>query len=221
MPQGDRELVMKAQKGDMGAFNTLCERYYHRCLNFALNLVRDKKDAEDVCQEAFIYAFEHFSSDFEYRGESSFRSWLGTVVWNKIRASWKKQGLENRRLVSLDKPLDEEENTKIRHDKLPAPVILPNGKLETREAAEIVDELIGRLSEVNRIVAVLYREGFSVGEISKKLDIIPDTIRQRRHRAHRKLRELIVSNPKLLDELSDLYPDIFPGFLSQEKRDEE
>src|SRR5262245_16621800 len=53
----DRDLILRAQKGDEEAFAGLVERYKKRAYWVAYNLVNDEDEAKDVSQEAFIRVF--------------------------------------------------------------------------------------------------------------------------------------------------------------------
>ena len=76
----DLELVRRAQAGDSDAFGDLVDRNRRAVFRAALAAVGSAADADDVAQEAFVTAFRMLSS---FRGDSSFRTWLLTIAWNK------------------------------------------------------------------------------------------------------------------------------------------
>src|ERR1044071_3579305 len=55
--EGDRELILRAQRGDGGAFRELVERHRRRAFAIAIGLVRDEEDALEIVQEAFFRVY--------------------------------------------------------------------------------------------------------------------------------------------------------------------
>ncbi len=82
------DLVARARAGDRDAYDRLFELAADRALLFVrLRLgpaLRDKVDALDVLQEAYLEAHQAFPR-FEYRGRASFSRWLCRSIVNRIR----------------------------------------------------------------------------------------------------------------------------------------
>jgi RNA polymerase sigma-70 factor (ECF subfamily) len=76
----DAELVALARGGDSGAFDQLVTRHQAAAYRAALAALRSREDAEEVAQDAFVRAW---LSLHRFRGDSSFRTWLLTIVWNR------------------------------------------------------------------------------------------------------------------------------------------
>ena len=53
----DRYLVLRAQDGDINAFEQLVERYQGRLFRTAYMIVRNRHDSEDIVQETLIQAW--------------------------------------------------------------------------------------------------------------------------------------------------------------------
>src|SRR5512136_3104099 len=75
----DRALVERATRGDREAFGALVQRHQDRVFNLAYQVVRNREDALDVAQEAFVKAFAALSS---FKGEASFTTWIHRIVVN-------------------------------------------------------------------------------------------------------------------------------------------
>lgn len=76
----DEKLVLHVQSGELEAFNTLYERYFH----VVFTRVRYKipeQDVEDLTQEIFISMMKSIKN---FRGESRFSTWFRTLVNRKI-----------------------------------------------------------------------------------------------------------------------------------------
>ncbi len=77
----DLDLRSSALKGDKIALEQLIERHYKFIYNVALKTVLEPADAEDVTQEIIIKLITNLSN---FRGDSSFRTWLYRIVTNHI-----------------------------------------------------------------------------------------------------------------------------------------
>jgi RNA polymerase sigma-70 factor, ECF subfamily len=99
----DHALVEQASRGDAAAFEALVSRHHQAALRAALAALGSATDADDVAQEAWIQAHARLA---DFRGESSFRTWLLTIVWNKALDRRRQVGRWLQRLVSLTEPAD-------------------------------------------------------------------------------------------------------------------
>jgi RNA polymerase sigma factor (sigma-70 family) len=77
----DAELVQRAGAGDRRAFEDLVARHASAARATAHRMGAGD-DADDVVQDAFVKAYLRLA---DYRGESSFRSWILAIVANETR----------------------------------------------------------------------------------------------------------------------------------------
>src|SRR5687767_15933164 len=75
----DQALVERSQGGDLAAFEALVEKYRQRVWRLAFNVVRDREEAWDVAQEAFVRAWQALG---KFRGQSAFYTWLFRITMN-------------------------------------------------------------------------------------------------------------------------------------------
>jgi len=75
----DKELILKAQGGDMMAFEQLVYRYDKQVLSMAASYVNSSEDAKDIYQEVFLRVFRSLKK-FELRSE--FSTWLFRITTN-------------------------------------------------------------------------------------------------------------------------------------------
>lgn len=78
-PDIHQQLIEQCRKGDSRSQYRLYKLYAKAMYNIAMRMLANKMDAEDVIQEAFVAAFRKIG---DYRGESSFGSWLKRIVIN-------------------------------------------------------------------------------------------------------------------------------------------
>ncbi len=80
-------LLERAQHGDVEALDELFRREWQPVFGLAYSALRDRSDAQDVTQEAFLRALRHLDQ-FQQRG-IPFRAYLKTIARNLIRDRWR------------------------------------------------------------------------------------------------------------------------------------
>lgn len=75
----DSSLVAAARCGQNVAFDVLCERLAPKILRSLYRITKNREDAEDALQDAFLRAFLHL---FEFDGRSTFSTWLTRIAIN-------------------------------------------------------------------------------------------------------------------------------------------
>jgi len=78
----DQQLVQRAQRGDLRAFDLLVLKYQGRIAALVSRYVSDAGEVEDVTQEAFIKAYRALG---KFRGDSAFYTWLYRIAANAAK----------------------------------------------------------------------------------------------------------------------------------------
>lgn len=73
-------LIEKCKRGDIGSFKQLYDQYAGAMFNTSLRIVKNRADAEDVLQEAFIDIHRNLH---QYRGQSTVGAWMKRIVVNR------------------------------------------------------------------------------------------------------------------------------------------
>ena len=94
-------LVSAAKRGHQEAFGELCQRHAKRVFRTMLRITRNREDAEDAVQDAFLQAFRHLDN---FDGRSTFSTWLTRIAINSALMILRRR--RNLRFVSLDGPDD-------------------------------------------------------------------------------------------------------------------
>ncbi|NLD47559.1 MAG: RNA polymerase sigma factor [Clostridiaceae bacterium] len=84
----DAVLVEKALKGDTEAFSKLVHKYEYKLYCFLYKITFSKEDAEDLCQETFIRAYNKL---YKYDDRWAFTTWLYKMAINVSNNSYKKK----------------------------------------------------------------------------------------------------------------------------------
>ena len=101
----DAMLVTAAKRGQRAAFEQLCGNSAQRILRTTFRITRNREDAEDAVQDAFLKAFTHLK-DFD--GRSSFSTWLTRIAINSALMILRKKRLG--REISVDALSDQNES---------------------------------------------------------------------------------------------------------------
>lgn len=139
----------------------------------AYSVLRNRADAEDVAQEAFVRAHHRFAG---LRDRDRFRSWLVRLTW-RMALDWKR-GARRR---------DTREDAVARSSP---PVGNAEAEMVAHDRATRLWTAIDSLPERYRIVIVLAAmEGHSVREVAALLDVPSGTVKSRLFEARRQLQE--------------------------------
>lgn len=182
-PIDDLALVHASKSGEVAAFEELVRRYERKLFRIAQHLVRNREDAQDVVQEAFLKAFQHLG---QFREDSQFSTWLIRITLN--------QSLLRLRERRTTKEVPTDNNFESEDEHLPIDVAdwAPNPE-ELYRAAELHEILRNTLEELApglRVVFVLRDiEGFSVQQTADTLELSVTAVKSRSLRARLQLRE--------------------------------
>jgi RNA polymerase sigma-70 factor, ECF subfamily len=182
----DAALVERCRAGDVAAFEPLVEKYRQRVWRLAYNILRDREEAWDVAQEAFIKAFQALPS---FRGQSAFYTWLYRIVMNVAADRGRARGAQGRAFGTERVP--EEDWERVLPDQNPGDESPDAAAARTEERAKIMKALDKLSEDHRRIVMLSDLEGLSYREIAETLDIPMGTVMSRLHNARKRLRDAL------------------------------
>jgi len=179
--RSDRELVRESRRGDKEAFRELVERYQRKVLSVAFGMIRDREDALELTQEAFVKAYENIS---RFKGEASFYTWLYRIVVNLAIDAQRRN--RRRPLVAFNEDAGGEAKSE---STLPDHRLSdPYQQATAREIGERLAEAIDDLTPEHKAVILLREvEGLSYEEISCVMECSKGTVMSRLHYARKKL----------------------------------
>jgi len=186
IPSEDSELLLKAQAGDVAAFEGLVERHRGRVYGLALRMLNSSDDAAEVLQESFISAYRNLPN---FRGDAQFGSWV-----YRIAANHALMRLRHRKVVSqIESPLDEPTfNDRGSLVDEVSDFKDAEGEAMDNELRRAIEEASDRLGPEYREVFVLKDlEGMSYEEIAEITGATVPAIKSRLHRARLSLRAAI------------------------------
>ena len=171
----DANLIREGLSGNRSALRKLTDRYRAMVLGAAYGALRNHDDAQDVAQEALVFACLHLG---ELREPERIAGWLKSITLSRCADYRRRRGTR----------------------RLGAPISAINEASEEKSYAEaiLIRKAVASLSEAHRVAFLLHHEGgWSVEETAELLDIPLNTVRSRLQHAKRHLRaELDALSPE-------------------------
>jgi RNA polymerase sigma-70 factor (ECF subfamily) len=196
----DVELAQFVVRRDPHAVRVVTQRNNQRLFRAAFSILKNRAEAEEAVQEAYLKAFAAMDG---FAGRSSLSTWLTRIAINEAlararRAERRARIEEEHQLVNLD---TYREKFMASSDSARS----PEANVMRRQLAKLLERAIGNLPELFRPVFVLRDiEGLSVEETSEVLQIPRETVKTRLLRARRRLQQEL--DPELREALHDTFP---------------
>lgn len=179
-------LIKKAQQGDMLAFNELIKPYIKPAYNIALKYLKNREDAQDISQDAFVKVMKSIHS---FKGNASFSTWIYRIVINLCHDFYSKnkkksQALENLTCIYSESDLNEE-------------IVMKKDK------SQVIHEILQEMDEEKRRILILRDvQGFKYDEIADILNIPIGSVKSKISRAREQFKQIVYSNRNYLEALS-------------------
>ncbi len=185
------DIIKKVKSGDIEAFSLLVSAHEQRAINFAYRMLKDRDEAEDASQEAFLRAFDKINT---FREDSSFTTWFFTIL-NNICLDMLRKRSKQADTISIHQSDSNDDEYELQIEDTSAG---PYENLQKKAAAEALEQALSLLSEEHRAIITLRDiNDFEYEEISKILGISLGTVKSRLSRARFALRKILEKNKEL------------------------
>jgi RNA polymerase sigma-70 factor, ECF subfamily len=166
----DRDLVARARRKDVEAYNLLVSRWERRMFNYLLRLVRDREDALDLSQDVFLKAYQNLA---KLESTDRFGPWLYRIAHNEAVSMLRRR-----------RPEDE-----LPTESAPEP---SRFRMYPVELSMAVEAALNRLSDDQREAVVLkIYQGFKFDEMADVLACPVSTVKSRLYTALDLLKETL------------------------------
>jgi RNA polymerase sigma-70 factor, ECF subfamily len=168
----ERELVARAKRGDVDAFDTLYHAHAGHVFGVCLRLAADRERAGELLQDVFVRVWERLTS---YRGDAAFGTWIYRLAVNTVLEAERMDGRRRARV----------ENDDTRDRAVDARGSSIEGRIDLERA-------LATLPPGPRRAFLLHDvEGYSHGEIARMTGLAEGTVRAQLHRARELLMEAL------------------------------
>jgi RNA polymerase sigma factor (sigma-70 family) len=181
----EKELIIKARKGDVKALELLYKQFYGYALGIALRYSSSKEEASEVVNDGFMKVFDKLHL---YQDNSSFKAWLRKIMVNTA-IDYYRRNKKYSSMMDIEMAYTESFSPEI-FDRL---------------SVEDILKALNQLPDLLKMVFNLYEiEGYSHKEISDQLYIPESSSRTYLARAKQKLRVLICELNRMTDEKASI-----------------
>ncbi len=175
----DQEIIRRVIEGEQKAYAELVDRHKEKAMTLAMRMLKNRHDAEEALQDAFVRAFRALQS-FEWK--SSFSTWFYRIVFNVC--STKLSKLHEEYFYSID----EESDGELKYN-LPSTDELPDIEFESKEFSGIVKLEIEKMDAAySSILTMFFLQEMSYEEIVSVTGLPIGTVKNRLFRARNDLR---------------------------------
>lgn len=176
--QDEYHLIARAQSGDISAFEELISSHQVKIYNLALHLCKHPEDAKDITQQALLKVYLSLKN---FRGQSSFATYLYRIVKNTFQDELKKQF---RKYEHLTENIEELEIISQKNN--------PEEKIKETQIRKLIKDGLLKIEKELAILVILKDiQGFDYKEISQICKIPVGTVKSRLSRARRILRDIL------------------------------
>jgi RNA polymerase sigma-70 factor (ECF subfamily) len=180
VPTDEENLLACARAGDAAAFASLVMPHRDGILRLTQRILRNREDAEDAVQTAFLDALRHLD---DFQGRSRFSSWLTRIALN---AAFMRLRLSRRRTeTSIDEMV--ERDTAARFEVVEG---RPNPEQECslKEARILLAKALNGLGPLyGEVLHLFHVQELSAKEAARILGVPVGTVKARLHRARCRL----------------------------------
>ena len=170
----DNHYINEVIAGNAASFAVLIDRHKDLVFTIAMNITRNREDAEEVAQDSFLKAFQKLAS---FRKESGFQTWLYRIAYNEAISKIRKNKI---RTLDLEEEImegtpDEEVEEEI-------------AGLDEQEQKLVISKILDKLPEIDRVIVTLfYLDNNPVTGIAEVTGLGESNVKVRLHRVRKKI----------------------------------
>lgn len=174
----DAQLVERCLGGEEAAWEDLVRLHSRRVYGICFRFTGSDGEAQDIAQEAFLRVFQSLKS---FRaGEGSFQVWLARLTRNLL--------IDNYRKGRMARSTDSIENQLATLEETSAVGSRTEGMVQEREASEVLQAALQKLSpELREAVVLRDLEELEYREIADVLKVPEGTVKSRINRGRAEL----------------------------------
>lgn len=187
--QTDEQLIAEVLAGNTKAYSQLVLRHQRFVFTMALRFAKHREDAEEIAQDCFLKAYRALGT---FNQTSKFSTWLYTITYTTAMSHLRRKRVET---LSID---DEDSGMQLKE-----PTDFNTNPAEQKSTNYWLNIAIDRLNTDDAAIITLFYKGEqSLEEIGLVLNMDPNNVKVRLHRARARLKEKL--QMLLKDEVKEL-----------------
>ncbi|RPI17832.1 MAG: sigma-70 family RNA polymerase sigma factor [Ignavibacteriae bacterium] len=198
----EQNIINRIKSGDSNAFEQIVDKYKDKGLTLSMRILKNKEDAEDSLQEAFMKTFRAIA-DNQFEQRSKFSTYFYRIVYNTALDNYKKHKSRTYNVLKIDDSWKNDEGddsdlagfeTKIDDNRyFNSAVYKTDKRALDNEIQTVVNKFLEVIPEKYSVILTLfYINDLSHDEISDTLKIPIGTVKNRIYRAKEKLKEIMM-----------------------------
>ncbi len=192
--EADAEMLRAVRAGDPTAYRGLVEKYQGRLYTLVYGMIRNREDARDLTQEAFVKAYRSLDT---FRAEAGFYTWLYRIAMN-LTIDFARKRKRRGQIAEFDENIaqrDEDGDIAEVHEEES-----PGRILERKQTLARIMDAMEQLPEDQRQVVLLRElDGLSYKEIADAMGIPEGTVMSRLFYARKRLQKLLAEDASVLE----------------------
>ncbi len=174
----DKKIIEQVLRGDVAAFSLIVEQYKKMVFTLALNILKNREDAEEATQDTFFKAYQSLAG---FKGESLVSTWLYQIVYHTSISMLRKRKETTVDLEGLDR-MPTNFSTQLQNGQ----------RLEIQDRKRMLKDALLQLEEDDAFVVLLfYYKEQSVEEIAAITSLSISNVKVKLHRSRKKLQEIL------------------------------
>jgi len=170
----DKQLIENCLKGDMDEFRKIVEKYRGKVMALALNIIGNREDAEDACQDVFMKVYLNLDK-FDFK--KSLNNWLYSILFNRCLDYLRKR----RRFFKFFERVKRDSSQ-----------FVNKKNSSSFEQQPIVQGVLKELSHKERTVLFLWaNEGYTSEEMASVMKCSSSTARVHLFKARKKIKAIL------------------------------
>jgi len=186
----DLVLIQNVLNGDSAQYALLVKRHQRFVFTLALRFAKNREDAEEIAQDCFIKAYKALGT---FKQTAKFSTWLYTITYTTSMTFLRRKRLNTSSIHDEQTFLQIENHISA----------FSANRYEKQDTYRFLNEAIQQLSPDDAAVITLFYQGEqSLEEMGETLNMEPNTIKVKLHRARHRLKEKL--QYLLQDEVKEL-----------------
>ena len=186
----DLVLIQNVLNGDSAQYALLVKRHQRFVFTLALRFAKNREDAEEIAQDCFIKAYKALGT---FKQTAKFSTWLYTITYTTAMTFLRKRRLDTSSINDEETFIQLQNHTSS----------FNADGYERRDSHKYLNQAIQLLTPDDATVITLFYQGEqSLEEIGEMLNMEPNTIKVKLHRARHRLKEKL--QYLLQDEVKEL-----------------